>query len=99
MDAQGVPRENCLMAQPGAFRKHLARTLNAAYASGLLSRETFEHRVDQVLTARLIDPRRMIGDLNARASLPSQATELIRTAAGRIGSWIAAGQEERRPAL
>jgi hypothetical protein len=30
--------------------------LNAAYASGVLSQETFERRVDQVLKARLLDP-------------------------------------------
>ena len=99
MDTQGVPRENCLMARPGALRKQLARTLNAAYASGLLSEETFEHRVDQVLTARLIDPLRMIGDLNRRASLRTQATELIRAAASYIGLSIDADWVESRPAL
>jgi hypothetical protein len=42
--------------------------LSAAYAHGLLSEETFTHRVEQVLNARLLEPRRLIGDLNLRHS-------------------------------
>jgi hypothetical protein len=85
--------------QPGALRKQLARALNAAYAGGLLSENTFEHRVDHVLTARLIDPLRMIGDLNGRASILTRASELIAAAASRIGLPIDADQVECRPVL
>ena len=46
----------------------MARTLSAAYADGLLSEETFTGRLEQVLKARLLDPRRLIGDLNLRPS-------------------------------
>jgi hypothetical protein len=40
--------------------------LNAAYAGGLLSDDTFASRIDEVLTRRLIDPKALIGDLNMR---------------------------------
>jgi len=53
---------------PGASRRHLARTLNAAYAGGLLSDDTFARRIDQVLKSRLIDPLALVGDLNLRRS-------------------------------
>jgi FHA domain len=50
----------------GASRRRIARTLNAAYANGLLSEETFTYRVDQLFGNRLVDPGRLIGDLSFR---------------------------------
>jgi hypothetical protein len=52
----------------GTSRGQLARTLNYAYASGLLSEDTFLHRIDQLLNARVIEPARLVGDLNLRGS-------------------------------
>lgn len=99
IDTRDLRRENCSVARPGAFRRQLARTLNAAYAGGLLSENTFEHRVDQVLSARLIDPLRMIGDLNDRASIGTRTTELLRAAARLIGFPIDADPAACRPVL
>src|ERR1700733_9862888 len=56
------------MFGPGASRRRIARVLNTAYADGLLSEETFAHRLDQALGERLIDPLRLIGDLNLRST-------------------------------
>lgn len=56
------------MLGSGASRRRIARTLNAAYASGLLSEETFIDRLDQLLGEQLIDPRRLIGDLSFRGA-------------------------------
>jgi len=56
------------MLGPGASRRQIARVLNTAYADGLLSEETFAHRLDQVLSGRLIDPWRVVGDLNPRTA-------------------------------
>ena len=57
------------MLGPGASRKRIARALNAAYADGLLSEDTFAHRLDRLLTARVVDPARLIGDLSFRHAL------------------------------
>ena len=57
-----------MMLRPAASRQRMARTLNAAYGDGLLSERTLAHRMEQVLTSRLLDPERLIGDLSVRAS-------------------------------
>ena len=54
------------MVAAGRSRRQIARTLNAAYASGLLSDETFSRRVDQLLRASLVEPAELVGDLNLR---------------------------------
>lgn len=59
-------RENPVVLEPGASRRQIARTLNAAYANGLLSHDTFTRRLDDLLGARLIDPVGLIGDLSFR---------------------------------
>jgi hypothetical protein len=61
--------------------------LNAAYADGLISEETFVVRLDEVLTERLIDPRRLVGDLTFRGGDTGLWTRLstqVNTAATRI---------------
>jgi FHA domain len=99
MDTWQLPRENGLMARPGASRKQLARTLSAAYAGGLLSQETFERRVDQLLKARLIDPFRIIGDLNVQRSPRMPKTKLMRAAASRTKVPNATAHTGIRPML
>lgn len=60
------------MLRAGASQRRIARTLKSAYADGLLSADTFTRRVDQLHAAPLIDPERLIGDLNLRASRPQR---------------------------
>ena len=54
------------MLGSGASRRRIAHTLLSAYADGLLSEETFNYRIDQLLGARVIDPKRLTGDLMFR---------------------------------
>ena len=54
------------MLGPGARRHRLARTLNAAYAEGLLSERTLAHRLDVLFASGVIDPVRLVGDLTRR---------------------------------
>jgi FHA domain-containing protein/uncharacterized protein DUF1707 len=68
VDTPPPARENRHVLQPGQERSRIAHTLNAAYADGLLSEDTFVRRLDQLLRARLIDPRRLVGDLYLRTS-------------------------------
>jgi hypothetical protein len=55
------------MLRAGALRAQLASTLRAAYADGLLSEGTFSYRLDLLLSSRVIDPGRVVGDLNLRS--------------------------------
>ena len=71
--------------------------LNAAYADGLLSEETFAHRLDRVLADRLIDPWALIGDLSLR-SAPSRWHERLRgAAAAALGTVRFSGSEPVEP--
>lgn len=54
------------MLGAGALRHRLARTLNAAYAEGLLSDRTLAHRLDLLFASPVIDPGRLVGDLTRR---------------------------------
>jgi hypothetical protein len=63
--------------RPGASRRHIARTLNAAYGDGLLSEETLHHRLDQLLGGRLIDPFGLIGDLHPRSPGRGWGTRVV----------------------
>ena len=56
------------MPTPGSSRQRLARTLNAAYADGLLSERTLSHRLDLLFRSRLIDPVGLVGDLTRRST-------------------------------
>ena len=79
------------MLRPGSERQRLARTLGAAYADGLLSQETFAHRIEQLFTAPVIEPFRFIGDLRLRSpdrTLP-RAFVTVRDAARRIARGAA----------
>jgi hypothetical protein len=88
MDTRSTARKNPFMVRPGASRRQIARTLQAAYADGLLSEDTFVQRLDRVLQDRLIDPLRLIGDLSLRTSaggLRSRLTAAMNTLIGRFG--------------
>jgi hypothetical protein len=65
----------------GASRHEIAVTLKTAYSDGLLSEDTFAQRIDQLLSARLVDPLRLLGDLGARRPLGT----LVRRVPGLAG--------------
>ncbi len=71
------------MLRPGASRKQIARTLNAGYAGGLLSEDTFVRRLDQLLRTPLVDPLWLIGDLNLRGPR-RRRVDLVETAAAAV---------------
>lgn len=54
------------MFHPGASRRRIARSLNAAYAGGLLSQDTFVARLDQLFRSRVVEPSSLVGDLTLR---------------------------------
>lgn len=56
------------MLAPGHSRNRLARSLNAAYAEGVLSENTLSHRLELVFSSSLVDPASVVGDLPSRRS-------------------------------
>jgi hypothetical protein len=68
LDSRWVSRDTGWVLRPGASRQELAQTLNAAYADGLLSENTLAHRLDQLFGSWLVDPVRLVGDLNRRTA-------------------------------
>jgi FHA domain len=83
LDSAAGSRETNSVLRPGASRKRIARTLNAGYAGGLLSEDTFVRRLDQLLGARVVDPPGLIGDLNFRGARRRRAN-LVDTVAAAV---------------
>jgi FHA domain-containing protein len=54
------------MIHAGTSQRRIARTLNVAYANGLLSHDTFVRRTDTLLSGGVIDPGAIVGDLAFR---------------------------------
>lgn len=74
------------MLDAGGSRSRIARTLTLAYSSGLLSPDTFAARLDELLQSPIVDPPRLIGDLNLSrpriGSLSRLRARLVRAVAG-----------------
>jgi FHA domain len=91
-------RENRFVLAPGLARQQIAHTLNTAYADGLLSEDTFAWRLDQLLKARLIDPRRLVGDLYLRSSgrgIRARLAAALRAAVAGLKSFVSGRGDER----
>lgn len=63
----------------GSSRRRLAEVLNAAFAEGLLSEQTYSYRVAMLYGPKLIDQQRLIGDLTLRRHI-DDATVSVRRA-------------------
>lgn len=66
LDRPWRARETSLVFAAGTSQRQIARVLNVAYANGLLSQDTFLQRTDQLLAGGVVDPVRLVGDLNLR---------------------------------
>ena len=65
------------MLAPGANRQRLAKTLNSAYAEGLLSEHTLAHRLDVLFASAVIDPAWLVGDLPRRGRSASISRRVL----------------------
>jgi len=73
------------MASPGASRTRLSEILEAAFAEGLISEETFHVRMDAVLRPSLVRPDEVVGDLSFRGrGFRARMTSAMTTMAGRL---------------
>jgi hypothetical protein len=91
-------RETFEVLGPGARRHRLARTLNAAYAEGLLSDRTLAQRLDVLFAGELVDPAGLVGDLTRRASRRSPSERVRHTVAALRTRYLlgaGAGSEEQ----
>lgn len=97
MDSRAPVRDTLEVLRPGALRHRLARTLNAAYAEGLLSDRTLAQRLDVLFAGELIDPAGLVGDLTRRASrrsLSESVRQTVTTLRTRYGIAAGARAEE-----
>jgi FHA domain len=95
-----VVRDTLDVLGPGARRHRLARTLNAAYAEGLLSDRTLAHRLDVLFAGELIDPARLVGDLTRRTSRRSLQESVRHTVAAlRSRYGLGAGASSQEPGI
>jgi hypothetical protein len=51
----------------GLQRWRLANSLRSAYADGLLTQDTFAHRIDHLYAGSLVHPELLVGDLTFRS--------------------------------
>jgi hypothetical protein len=71
-------------------RSELAEVLTSAYGAGLLSELTLAHRLEELFSRQVIEPRRLIGDISPlpRASRARDAVRrLLTSAAGLTAGW------------
>lgn len=58
------------MGTGGLQRWRLANSLRSAYAAGLLTQDTFAHRIDHLYGGALVHPEQLVGDLTFRSRPP-----------------------------
>jgi hypothetical protein len=98
VDKSLVARENQLVLAYGAARRQIAHTLNAAYANGLLSEDTFVRRLEQALRAGVIDPGGLVGDLNLRTAhrgMRERVADTLRGSFAGLQSLVGVGAADK----
>ncbi len=84
------------MATAGAERSRLTDKLEAAFADGLISEQTFHHRLDAVLGMSLIQPDQVVGDLTFRGrGIRARMTAAMSTMIARLEDLF--GEPRVRP--
>jgi len=75
--------------EPGSSRQRLAGILHEAFLEGLLSDRTLSHRLAQLSDAPLVDPRRVVADLDLRRAR-------VEALAGPLASELPVGPAARK---
>lgn len=92
MDSAVSWSDNWRVRRAGFLRWRLGRTLRAAYAVGLLTQDTFTHRIDQLYGASRVDPEQLLGDLTFRTD--DGIREHFRARIGSVWRWRHRNQDE-----
>jgi hypothetical protein len=82
----------------GASRRRIARSLNAAYAGGLLSQDTFVARLDQLFRSRVVEPFDLVGDLTLRERSRTTTSVRIRELVSSLLAAMPQHSSHRDPA-
>lgn len=96
MDIRAGVRETTRMLEPGRARERLVRTLNAAFAEGLLSEQTHSYRLGLVFGPRVIEPRGVVGDLTLRAERQRDRPALLALALAAVRHGLTGIRERRQ---
>ena len=67
------------------LRWRLANSLRSAYATGLLTQDTFSHRIEHLYRGTLVEPELLVGDLTFRS--PDRPRTLRDRAAELTSVW------------
>jgi hypothetical protein len=92
LDSWAASRDTDEVPNGGSYRKVIAGRLNAAYAAGLLSQDTYVRRIDELLGSAVVDPSRLSGDLAFRRSR-NGATWRITRILDWLRGWLEADAE------
>jgi hypothetical protein len=89
------------MPLPGRSQQRLAGLLGDAFAEGLLSEQTLAHRLGLLFGSRLVEPRRLVGDLVLRPARRSAVLRALASAGAALRHSAANGWRagEDEPAL
>jgi hypothetical protein len=88
VDTAVATRETLRVPPAGRSQRRIARTLNAAYATGLLSEDTFARRVDELVGRAVLEPGALVGDLNLRAGARGRLRSLLRRLTVELPAWV-----------
>jgi hypothetical protein len=99
MDTSHPLYETMRVVRSGTLRTQLAGTLRTAYADGLLSEGTFSYRLELLLSSRVIEPARLIGDLTLRSRTRRRRAVGAGAAALRRAALAIAGRVVEPPVV
>jgi hypothetical protein len=88
VDTSGAARKTSRVFAAGRSQRRITRTLSAAYATGLLSEDTFVRRLDQLVGRTVIEPGGLVGDLNLRVGRRRRTPGLFRTITTEVRAWV-----------
>jgi hypothetical protein len=97
VDTAVATRETLRVPPAGRSQRRIARTLNAAYATGLLSEDTFARRVDELVGRAVLEPGALVGDLNLRAGARGRLRSLLRRLTVELPAWSGGSVSARAP--
>jgi hypothetical protein len=83
----------------GFLRWRLAKSLKSAYAVGLVTQDTFAHRIDHLYGRHLVHPQDLVGDLTFRRPRTGRSSRARLESLFRPRGWGACRDAQQLPIL